>query len=69
MTCNQNDPTNIENSSSQNTFYNNINEIIWALIVRPNGHQLQTSERCISARQRYECNILYAISDDFIDCI
>ena len=33
-------------------------------------HQLQTSVRCVAARQRDVCYFLYDIADnDFIDCI
>ena len=70
MACNQRYPTNIENSSTQNTrpigyFTKSINGIIWTLNVwTSHKHQLQTAVGYISAQQLDVRYILYEITDN-----
>ena len=75
MACNHRYPINIENSSTQNKRL-----IIYYMIVSMNLFEvkmfniviksMQTSVRCIAARQRNVCYFLYEIADNyFIDCI
>ena len=70
MTCNQRYPTNMKYKTN-GILYNSVNDIIWALnILSSRKHQLQTSVRCIAARQRYVCFFLYEKAEtDFIDYI
>ena len=76
MACNHRYPTNIENSSAQNT-----RQIIYFIIVSMKLFEVYMFDLVINincrhlsdvipAHQRYVCYLLYEIADnDFIDCI
>ena len=65
MACNQRYPTNIENSSTQNTrLIGYFTKVSMKLFEPCHKHQLQTSVRCISAHQCYVRYILYKIADN-----
>ena len=73
MACNQCYPTNIENSIARNArligyFTNSIYVFLALHVCNRFKYQLQTTVRCISARQSYLCYIFYEVADnDIID--